>query len=36
MTKLTLLTTIPEETRTEIIETTDLETTSVRELKEQT
>lgn len=33
MTKLTLLTTIPEETRTEIIETTDLENTSVRELK---
>lgn len=33
MTKLTLLTTIPEETRTEIIENTDLENTSVRELK---
>lgn len=33
MTKLTLLTTIPEETRTEIIENTDLEKTSVRELK---
>ncbi len=33
MTKLTLLTTIPEETRTEIVETTDLESTSVRELK---
>lgn len=33
MTKLTLLTTIPEETRTEIVETTDLEKTSVKELK---
>lgn len=33
MTKLTLLATIPEETRTEIIENTDLEKTSVRELK---
>ncbi len=33
MTKLTLLTTIPEEERTEIIENTDLENTSVRELK---
>lgn len=33
MAKLTLLTTIPEETRTEIVETTDLENTSVRELK---
>lgn len=32
-TKLTLLTTIPEETRTEIVETTDLEKTSVKELK---
>lgn len=32
-TKLTLLTTIPEETRTEIIENTDLEKTSVKELK---
>lgn len=33
MTKLTLLTTIPEETRTELVENTDLENTSVRELK---
>lgn len=33
MTKLTLLTTIPEEKRTEIVENTDLEKTSVKELK---
>lgn len=35
MTKLTLLTTIPDDQRTEIVKTTDLESTSVRELKEK-
>lgn len=35
MTKLQLLTTLDEEQRTEIVETTDLESTSVRELKEK-
>ena len=35
-TKLFLLSTLPEEERTQVTETTDLESTSVRELKEQT
>lgn len=35
ITKLTLLTKIPDDQRTEITETTDLESTSVRELKEK-